>query len=167
MDDLFRASPEFLVRTGSLKNKVIPADTNRSLAASSGPTSPSNYAVYNIQTGCFTWQGRSVTTMSSLHHQFYFLGLIIKTPTWYKEMTGGLGEASWIRITRGWSQSQHQLKIIQNNLNKKIRSRSSNVQIESEDLTRAVKIVHNTKQDIWRMDLLVKTTTSCTKVKIS
>ena len=83
-------------------------------------------------------------------------------------MTGGLGEASWIRITGGWSQSQHQLKIIQNNLNKKIRSRSSNVQIESEDLTRAVKIVHNTKQDIWRMDLLVKTIPpSCSKVNTS
>ena len=42
------------MRTGSLKNKVIPADTSRTL------TAPSNYAVYNIQTGCFTWQGRSV-----------------------------------------------------------------------------------------------------------
>ena len=82
-------------------------------------------------------------------------------------MTEGLGEASWIRIIGGLR--HYQLKIIQNNLNKKIRSQNSNnaVQIESEDLTRAVKIVLNTKQDIWRMDLLVKTITSFSKVKTS
>ena len=57
---MFRASPEYLVRTGSLKNKVIPAESSRSLRT--GPPAPSNnYAVYNIQTGCYTWQGRSVS----------------------------------------------------------------------------------------------------------
>ena len=82
VDDLFRASPEYLVRTGSLKNKVIPADTSRSLTASSGLTSPSNYAVYNIQTGCFTWQGRSGrASLRSPNNQFYLLELIIRTPT--------------------------------------------------------------------------------------
>ena len=81
-------------------------------------------------------------------------------------MTGGPGEASWIRIIGGLS--HYQLKIIQNNFNKKIRSNSSsNVQIESGDLTRAVKIVLHTKQDIWRMDLLVKTILFCSKVKAS
>ena len=74
-------------------------------------------------------------------------------------MTGGLGEALWIRIIGGLS--HYQLKIIPNNFNKKIRS---NVQIESGDLRRAVNIFLNTKQDIWRMDLLVKTITSYSKV---
>ena len=50
-----RPSPEYLVRTGSLKNKLIPTHSK--------PGQPSgNYAVYNIQTGCFTWQGRSAWT---------------------------------------------------------------------------------------------------------
>ena len=79
-------------------------------------------------------------------------------------MTEGPGKASWIRTIGGGS--HYPLKIIPNYFNKKIHSNSSNVQqIESEDLTRAIKIVPNTKQDIWRMDLLVKTTTSCSKVK--
>ena len=70
----FRPSPEYLVRTGSMKNKVIKGS---STSASSSSTSSSstlplektksgeatrkgrgNYAFYNIQAGCFTWQGR-------------------------------------------------------------------------------------------------------------
>ena len=82
-------------------------------------------------------------------------------------MTEGLGEALWIRIIGGLI--LYQLEIIQNFFNKKIRinNSSSNGQIESGDMRRAVNIVLNKKQDIWRMDLLVKTITSCTKVNTS
>ena len=77
-------------------------------------------------------------------------------------MMEGPGGASWIRTTGGWT--LYQLKIIPNYFNKKIRN-NSNVQIEeSEGLRRAIKMFLNTKQDIWRMDLLVKTITSCSKV---
>ena len=79
-------------------------------------------------------------------------------------MTEGPGEASWIRTTGGLT--HYQRKIIPNNFNKKIRN-NSNVQIEeseSEGLRRAIKMFLNTKQEIWRMDLLVKTITSCSKV---
>ena len=85
-------------------------------------------------------------------------------------MTEGLGEALWIRIIGGLI--LYHLEIIQNFFNKKIRinnnsSSSSNGQIESGDMRRAVNIVLNKKQDIWRMDLLVKTITSCSKVNTS
>ena len=79
-------------------------------------------------------------------------------------MTEGPGEVSSIRTTGGLT--HYQVKIIPNNFNKKIRN-NSNVQIEeseSEGLRRAIKMFLNTKQDIWRMDLLVKTITSCSKV---
>ena len=55
-----RPSPEYLVRTGSLKNKVIPRDVRRE-------HSSSNYAEYNIQTGCYTWQGRYGRIVPSLY----------------------------------------------------------------------------------------------------
>ena len=74
-------------------------------------------------------------------------------------MTAGPGEASWTRTIGGLT--PYHLEIIPNNFNKKIRS---NVQIESWDLRRAVNIFLNTEQDIWRMDLLVKTITSYSKV---
>ena len=62
----FRPSPEYLVRTGSMKNKVIPSSSStlpskaqekEDCRKKKGKQS-NNYAFYNIQSGCFTWQGR-------------------------------------------------------------------------------------------------------------
>ena len=62
-----RTSPEYLVRTGSMKNKVIQASSasstlplpqERSKSGEGGKKGRGNYAVYNIQAGCYTWQGR-------------------------------------------------------------------------------------------------------------
>ena len=61
-----RPSPEYLVRTGSMKNKVIPSSSStlpskaqekEDCRKKKGKQS-NNYAFYNIQSGCFTWQGR-------------------------------------------------------------------------------------------------------------
>ena len=64
-----RPSPEYLVRTGSMKNKVIKDSSASAFASSTLPLEKTksgeatrkgrgNYAFYNIQAGCFTWQGR-------------------------------------------------------------------------------------------------------------
>ena len=61
-----RTSPEYLVRTGSMKNKVIPSSSStlpgkaqeREDCRKMKGRQSNNYAFYNIQSGCFTWQGR-------------------------------------------------------------------------------------------------------------
>ena len=64
---LYRPSPEYLVRTGSMKNKVIPSSSSSTLPGKAQEREDcrrkkgrqsNNYAFYNIQSGCFTWQGR-------------------------------------------------------------------------------------------------------------
>ena len=64
---IFRPSPEYLVRTGSMKNKVIQSSTLPPKAPDAVTpkeeqvkknVKSNNYAFYNIQAGCFTWQGR-------------------------------------------------------------------------------------------------------------
>ena len=63
---LYRPSPEYLVRTGSMKNKVIPSSSStlpskaqeREDCRKKKGRQSNNYAFYNIQSGCFTWQGR-------------------------------------------------------------------------------------------------------------
>jgi len=58
-----RPSPEYLVRTGSMKNKIIQSSTLPNKQPTSKPEASkkknNNYAFYNIQAGCFTWQGRA------------------------------------------------------------------------------------------------------------
>ena len=88
-----RTSPEYLVRTGSMKNKVIQASSassvsstlplpqERSKSGEGGKKGRGNYAVYNIQAGCYTWQGRWETLKFHQRLELVIVSLELITKT--------------------------------------------------------------------------------------